>query len=106
MHIMVRTVQTIAFLTLTVVVAWFLRGTILLVVAGSLFGIALRAASVAVARVTRMPVVAAVWALVVVTVSLLLASAVLGGSAFVAQWAELWQTLHSSLNAALRELPR
>jgi predicted PurR-regulated permease PerM len=103
---MARTLQAIAFLVVAPILAWFLRGTLLLVFAGGLFGIALRGCAEGVARVTRVPVVPAVWLVAVLTATALAGATVLGGGALIAQWTQLWQTFRDAFAAMVNELAR
>lgn len=101
---MARTVQTLAFVVAIALVAWIARGTLLLVFAGALLGIALRSAAEWMHRVTRVPVVAAVWIAVAGAVLVTAGALMLGGGAIVAQWDELGGMLHEAYLATLRQI--
>jgi predicted PurR-regulated permease PerM len=101
---MARTVQALVFVVAIALVAWFLRGTLLLVFAGALFGIALRRVAEALHRLTRLPMTVAVWLGAALGAIVIAGALSLGGGAIVAQWEELTRLLHDAFIATIREL--
>lgn len=89
---------------LALLIAWFIRGTLLLVFVGSLIGMVLRIGATWLHRGTRLPMVISVWATFALGLLLLAALIARGGAAFMDQWTQLVPALQRAVAAAVEYL--
>jgi predicted PurR-regulated permease PerM len=83
---------------------WFIHDTLLLVFAGILAALVLRALAEKIARITRLPVAWSVWVAIAGTLAVAAAATALLGSAIGAQLSDLRHTLPAAFNSTLEQL--